>query len=69
MKVCPTCEGELLRHGVSKRKDGTQYGTRYRCRDCGITFTVRDESAFGSDKRLQFNPTGRPTVKDWRFLK
>lgn len=66
MKTCPHCSGELLRHGVTRYKDVETVGIRYRCRECSKTFTERMDS----DKRagsLFFAPTGRPTIKDWRY--
>lgn len=66
MNYCPHCDGELLRHGVA-RKHGEQYGIRYKCRDCGKTFTVRDTTESARCARLHFNQTGRPLIKDWRM--
>lgn len=66
MKTCK-CGGDLLRHGVTHYKsDPSVVGVRYRCRDCGQTFTQRmsDDIQRGM---LFFNQTGRPTVKDWRM--
>ena len=65
-QYCPHCEGELLRHGVARRL-GEQYGVRYKCRDCGKTFTVREQAGQSSESRLHFNQTGRPYIKDWRM--
>jgi transposase-like protein len=67
MKFCE-CGGDLLRHAVTRytRRHVGMIGVRYKCRECGKTFTQRMES----DKRsgeLFFNATGRPHRKDWRM--
>ena len=65
---CPHCEGELLRHGTTHyKRDASIVGFRYKCRDCGKTFTVREQAGQGSESRLHFNQTGRPFIKDWRM--
>ena len=67
MKTCENCDGcYLLRHGVSRRKNGEQYGIRYRCGDCGKTFTVRVVDVPARNV-LKFGGGGRPTRNDWRM--
>jgi len=66
MKTCEHCDGYLLRHGVSRRKNGEQYGIRYRCVDCGKTFTVLVADV-PETNNLYFGGDGRPTRNDWRM--
>lgn len=65
MKLCE-CGGDLLRHGVARYKSAPAIvGVRYKCRECGRTFTQR----MGSDEhkeKLRFNSAGRPHYQDWR---
>jgi len=65
MKTCIHCDGSLLRHGISRRANGEQYGIRYRCADCGRTFTARVPDVPAS-RVLNFGGGGRPTRNDWR---
>lgn len=68
MKTCQHCDGELLRHGTTHyKRDASIVGFRYKCRDCGKTFTVREQAGQSSESRLHFNQTGRPYIKDWRM--
>lgn len=68
MNNCQHCDGDLLRHGTTHyKRDVSIVGTRYKCRDCGKTFTVRGKAIPLGDERLYFNQTGRPFVKDWRM--
>ena len=66
MKTCTHCDGSLLRHGVARHQNGDQYGIRYRCADCGRTFTVRVQDV-ASRHVLKFGGYGRPTRNDWRM--
>lgn len=67
MKAC-TCGGSLLRHGVSRYvNDPSIIGVRYRCIECGKTFTQR-MSEDENNGSLFFNATGRPYRKDWRMV-
>ena len=66
MKTCE-CGGELLRHGVTRyKRDSSIIGIRYKCIECTKTFTQRMEKD-EIKGLLFFAPTGRPTVKDWRY--
>ena len=65
MKTCNHCDGDLLRHGVSRHKNGDIYGVRYICRECRASFTVRCEDRHAGV--LNYGMGGRPTVKDWRM--
>ena len=65
MKTCG-CGGNLLRHGVSRQKNGDQYGIRYRCADCGKTFTAKVADVPARNV-LKFGGYGRPTRNDWRM--
>lgn len=64
-KYC-SCGGDLLRHGVTEYSDPSIIGVRYICRECRKSKTVRmaNDNVTGI---AFFNPTGRPTKKDWRF--
>ena len=64
MKFCE-CGGEFLRHGKTAYKDTSIIGVRYICRDCRKSHTERFE-ADPVKGFVYFNPTGRPTLKDWR---
>jgi transposase-like protein len=69
MKTCPNCGGTLWRKGRNETSKG---GTRYWCRDCKKSITVRDGAVVGDGKAgyvpdVNFGATtGRPMVKDWR---
>lgn len=65
MKTC-ACGGDLLRHSMTRYKTNPALvGVRYRCRECGKSFTQRmpEDTQTGA---LFFNTTGRPTIRDWR---
>ena len=66
IRHCAHCEGELLRHGVSRKQNGDIYGVRYRCRECGRTHTQRMTADEYRGTR-QYNATGRPMRNDWRM--
>ena len=66
MLACKLCEGELIRHGITKYKKLDCIGIRYICIECGKTFTYRTEHD-KQDGVLFFNATGRPTKKDARY--
>jgi len=66
MKFCDECGGNLLRHGVSRRQNGDQYGIRYRCSDCNKTFTAKVADVPAKNV-LKFGGDGRPTRNDWRM--
>lgn len=68
MKTCPHCEGDLLRHGTTHyKRDASIVGFRYKCRDCGKTFTVRIPKQQDYHNPIRFNQTGRPHQCDWRM--
>jgi uncharacterized protein YlaI len=64
MNLC-NCGGDYLRHGILRYKSGA-VSYRYICRDCRKTMIapITEDVVKG---KLYFNPTGRPTLKDWRF--
>lgn len=67
MKTCPHCEGELLRHAKTAYKGSKTIGIRFICRECRKSFTQRFEADTVAGL-LFFSTTGRPTLKDWRYV-
>lgn len=66
MNFCK-CGGELVRHGITYyKRQPDMIGIRYKCLACNSTFTkkMKDDTVTGT---MNFNATGRPTLKDWRY--
>lgn len=57
MKTCPHCAGQLQRLAAVKSKI-LGHGSRYKCKACGKSITVR-----GGEISQQ---RGRPELRDWR---